>query len=196
MNKQQPFHQRVASYIFFTHFFFDNNTSNNDFAKCLNKYIFCATCLSGDTLALATSKALSDCLPGIIPEIQVQSQSVVSNTSHAVSSLFSLSSSTSFTQTSGHQQQQPAASTGNISVPCFVSTFCSYSNLIFGLPSLASSTCSQSMRTVSPCLFPSFLIRSCSSEETSSLAPASPLFPTNSWARLWAANLSNLQTFS
>jgi len=56
INKQQPFHQRVASYIF-THFFFDNNTSNNHFTKCLNKYIFCATCLSGDTLALAMSKA-------------------------------------------------------------------------------------------------------------------------------------------
>ena len=37
-------------------------------------------------LAQAMSKALSDCLPGIITAIQVQSQGLASNTSHAVSS--------------------------------------------------------------------------------------------------------------
>ena len=37
-------------------------------------------------LAQAMSKALSDCLPGIIAAIQVQSQGLASNTSHAVSS--------------------------------------------------------------------------------------------------------------
>ena len=103
-----------------------------------------ATSLCGDTLAQAKSKAQSDCLPGIIAAIQVQSQSVASNTSHTVSCSFSSSTSASLPQTPGHQQQHPAASTGNISVPCFVSTFCTYSNPIFGLPSLASSACSQS----------------------------------------------------
>lgn len=53
----------------------------------------------------------------IITAIQVQSQIVASNTSNAVSLLFS--SSSSLTQTSGHQQQHPATSTGNISVPFF-----------------------------------------------------------------------------
>ena len=45
----------------------------------------------------------------------------------------------SLPQTPGHQQQHLTASTGNISVPSFVSTFCTYSNPIFGLPSLGSS---------------------------------------------------------
>ena len=131
----------------------------------------------------------------IITPIQVQSQIVASNTSNAVSLL--LSSSSSLTQTSGHQQQHPATSTGNISVPFFLSTFCTYSNSISGLPSLAPSVCSQSSRIGSGIrLFPPFPIQPHSSEEISSLAPVDPPFPTNSWARLLAASLSNLQTFS
>lgn len=131
----------------------------------------------------------------IITAIQVQSQILVSNTSNAVSLLFS--SSSSFTQTSSHQQQHPATSTGNISVPCFLYTFCTFSNSISGLPSLAPSVCSQSSRIGSGIrLFPPFPIRPHSSEEISSLAPATPPFPTNPRARLLAANLSNLETFS
>ena len=110
-----------------------------------------ATCLSGDTLTQAMSKALSDCLSGVIVAIQVQSRSVVSNTSHADSYSLSSSTSASLSQTPGHQKQHPTASTGNLSVPCFVSTFCTYSNPIFGLSSLASSACSQSRRIGGAC---------------------------------------------
>ena len=104
-------------------------------------------CLSGDMLAQVMSKAIWDCLAAIIiTPIQVQSQSVTSSTRHAISSSFSSFSSTSFTQTQRDQQQHTAASTGNISITSFVSTFCTYSNPIFGVPSMVSSACSQSLR--------------------------------------------------
>ena len=77
---------------------------------------------------------------------KIQSQSVASSTSHAVSSSFNSFWSASFTQTQGDQLQHPSASTVKISVPSFVPTFCTYSNPIFGVPSIAPPASSQPSR--------------------------------------------------
>ena len=72
---EQPFNGHVAGEIF-PRSFFDNNTISHLIED------FDTMCVDVNILAQAMAKALSDCLPGIIVAMQVQSQNVVSSMSH------------------------------------------------------------------------------------------------------------------